>query len=171
MRLILVLLGVLLLPPAAQAVVVVHYDAIEMQCRSIQRCNARADCASDVSYKTVVRLSAETYTSSFSPFAKRREKWTRSLSYDEFGAKGATRHSTYRTLSKVTDSAGTYRKASFEERQDGWFGPELPDSNQPHQERASTYVLYHTRTLETAGKGLFQNNERQIITFQCEETG
>ena len=159
-----------LVPMTAQAVVVVQYDGIEMRCRSIQLCNARVECVSDTSFETTVRLKEDTYMGSFSPFAQRREKWTRALSYDELGTSGSPKSSTYRTLAKAQDVASTYRKANTEERQDGWFGPELPDLNQPQSQAITDFTLYHTRSLQPAKTGLFQSPDRQVIVFECERT-
>ncbi|WP_299355654.1 hypothetical protein [uncultured Shimia sp.] len=171
MRLIPALALALLTPLSAQAVVLVQYEEIELKCQSDERCNTQGDCVADTSLKTVISLGQDTYMGSFSPFAQRREKWARALTYDGFDSARAPQQSTYRTLSKAKDAASTYRKASSDERQSGWFGPELPDLNQPQSGNTSSFRLFHTRSVDLVKKGLFQNKDRQIISFECRKVG
>lgn len=165
-----VLLALLFAPASAQAIVVTPYRELTLQCRSIQSCQPAGTCRIDETALVTLSFAADTYFSSHAPFAPGRGKWQRSIVPHDARSAQAPSASTYRTLSKAFEVAQVWKSASYEERQDGWFGSELPTAEDtPDHEAKQSFLIFHTRTRSLENPTLFKTKAREILVFSCHE--
>ena len=63
----------MLVPMAAQAIVVVPYRDISLQCRSTEVCVVNKPCTDNAAITATLTFEAEKYSSSFAPFSGKKQ--------------------------------------------------------------------------------------------------
>ncbi|SHK11533.1 hypothetical protein SAMN05444000_11951 [Shimia gijangensis] len=170
MRLTISAIAVMLTPVAAQAIVVTPYREISLQCQSVQTCQTNGTCAVDTSRKVVLSFEEAVYRSSYAPFTPKREAWPRAVVVTGRGEVTSKVNTTYRTLSKVLGADAVWRKANFEERVEGWFGPELPVARKAGSPAAEpSYQIFQTQTQKLETPTVFKTKARSVIEYKCKE--
>lgn len=163
----LVSLPLMLMPLAAEAIVVVNYQETDLECRSVELCETSGVCQETKAFSARLTFPAALYTSSFAPFSPGPSKWVRPVEV-QFSGQASAQLSSYRTLS-ATDAEITqiWRKATAEQRIEGWFGPYLPATNDGPADKVSSYRVVHTRTRPSDNPKLFSRKSREMIVFHC----